>query len=212
MYGGSSCPVRDEFLLDTVVGARIITARIVMFRFQLTVVFIYLVYFFTFLTGRPGFEPVPPLYQELNGEENSFEPDSGAGPALTIRGGAETRMMSPPVFVWKAGLIQRVAMQRQALELFTDNLLESDSRPDQLFRSMERTLTGDIFLLCLTGFWCFLILLCGVAAIKRHWFFASMFYLIMIPSVLLIFLILITVRRDTMSRRLPVPVSPRNHD
>lgn len=172
-----------------------------MLRFQLTVLLAFFLYFLSFLTGRPGYDPVDPeLFDTFPTLEESRTQnpvgESEFNDPLQISGSRKSAV--EPRLTWRPGLIQRVIIQRKALTVFLDRLLESDSRPDQLLRTMERSLTGDTFLLTLDVFWCLSLIFCSIALVKRHWFYNSFVYFVLSPSVVLILLILTTVRRENL--------------
>ncbi|MBI3396180.1 MAG: hypothetical protein HY042_10130, partial [Spirochaetia bacterium] len=96
------------------------------------------------------------------------------------------------------GLVVRVAAEKRALDMILDPLLESDSKPDNLIRAMERALFSDVVLLCAFIFWVFLFMVSLVALWKDHWFGRSMQLFLVAPSIAWILMVILTVRRDSM--------------
>lgn len=102
---------------------------------------------------------------------------------------------------FKPGLIERALLQGRALAL-SDPLLESDTEPEKLFRTMERSYSGDLFAIGAMSLWCAGFLLCFVAIARRVWFARSMTVYLLIPSALALLLTLFAVRqrcRQTVS-------------
>lgn len=97
--------------------------------------------------------------------------------------------------IWGAGLLERTILQRKALSVFRDPLLESDSRPDKLLRGMERSLTADIVLLFLCLAWSALLLATLGALRRKHWFYRPMLLMVLGPLVVALLLVLMNVRR-----------------
>ena len=56
-------------------------------------------------------------------------------------------------FYWKTGILKKIYLQAQALDLFEEELLEGDTKPEEIFRSLQRSLVQNIFFLCLSIFW-----------------------------------------------------------
>lgn len=133
--------------------------------------FLFFLYFFSIITGRPD-------------------------------------LFGPGAVSWSPGLLQEVMIQSTVLDELNDPLLESDAKPDNLFRSIGRSLTSDQTMLFLASFWSVLILLCMVAGIKEHWFYVPMKTLLIGSSTIALLIILLIGRNRQliMATGDPVPV------
>ncbi len=155
-----------------------------MFRFQVAVLCAFFVYLLTFMSGCPQFvatstggNPILPERMELP------DPDpTQSSPALLRTD-------------WSAGLVERTVLQRRALLSFRDPLLESDSRPERLLRSLERSFTADLVLLILSALWCMLIVSCLAALRRGHWFYRPMLLMVLAPLTVAVLFVLLNVRR-----------------
>jgi hypothetical protein len=127
------------------------------------------VYYASFITGRPALQTKEPAASESPGVQLAFKP----------------------------GLIERALLQGRALAL-SDPLLESDTEPEKLFRTMERSYSGDLFTIGAMSLWCAGFLLCFVAIARRVWFARSMTVYLLIPSGLALLLTLFAVRRPAL--------------
>ncbi|MBE7438578.1 MAG: hypothetical protein HS115_09005 [Spirochaetales bacterium] len=118
-----------------------------------------LLYFLTFLLGRPGIVVSRATAATL---DLRIDQESDAG-AEEEKPPAVKATISP-------GLFGRIQLEREALFAFDDPLLESEARPQNLLKSLERLLALDLFLTTLCVAWCFLLILTGLALWKDHWF------------------------------------------
>lgn len=126
-------------------------------------------YYASFITGRPAFET------------SQANPETGSSVSI----------------VFKPGLIERALLQQRALGL-SDPLLESDTEPEKLFRSMERSYSGDLFSIAAMSLWCGGFLLCFAAIARKVWFARSMAVYLLIPSAFSLLLTLFAVRRPAL--------------
>ncbi len=161
-------------------------------RWNLLVIIAYFLYFASFLTGIPA-----PRTPDRSGYENEAlggvrVEESGESRGATDGAGGESAGAG---WTWRAGLIERALVQNEVQRRFGDPLLESDSRPEGLFRQIERTYTADLTRLFVTVFWCALIALLLPALYKRHWFYMPMSFYIFLFSALAILLELTTARQ-----------------
>ncbi len=139
-----------------------------MSRLVSTSVALLFVYYASFITGRPS----------LDTQESA--PGQGS---MRV--------------VFKPGLIERAMLEQRALGL-SDPLLESDTEPEKLFRTMERSYSGDLFSIGAMSLWCAGFLLCFAAIARRVWFARSMTVYLLIPSILSLLLTLFAVRRPAL--------------
>ena len=155
--------------------------RPAMLRFQVAVLSAFFLYLLTFVSGCPQF--VLP-----NSEPSPFEMPAAK---------TEDPGNPPPklAFTWAPGLMERTALQRRALAAFRDPLLESDSRPDRLLRSLERSFTADLVLLLISIVWGILLLTCLAALRRGHWFYRPMLLMVLAPLAVAVLLVLLNVRR-----------------
>ena len=75
-----------------------------------------------------------------------------------------------PEFYWKTGILKRIYLQDQALTAFEDKLLEGDTKPEEIFRRLHRSLIQDIFFLVLSLLWVCLLGLCSLNLKTKHIF------------------------------------------
>lgn len=103
------------------------------------------------------------------------------------------------------GLFFKVQMETRALALMQDPLLESDSRPDRLFRSIERSLFADAVLLTANFLWCALLVISAWTAWQNRWFARPLQVMVYVPSIIWLLIVLFSVRRIQLET---VPVNP----
>jgi len=155
--------------------------------FRNTILLAYFAYFLTFLTGHPD-SRVEFVEQQRN----------GSGYTVTVDDSFPEEIRQEIKSVREPGLIERIWIEKKGLESFQDTLLESDAKPENLFRDIERSYSRDLFFALLNVLWCFLFLLLIAAGVKQHWFFPLMLRLVFIPSALFVFFNLITVQREKL--------------
>lgn len=151
-----------------------------MARWNLVIIVLYLLYFLSVLSGRPALErqesgidrePLGFRIQSMEELEETTPPPAAA-----------------PRLVWAPGLVERIVAQRAALVPFQNPLLESDARPDQLERALERGFAADMVKLIALSFWCLLLLLLIPGLLGGHWFYKPMSAGVLSVSAALIFL------------------------
>ncbi|MDH5657300.1 MAG: hypothetical protein OEZ34_15415 [Spirochaetia bacterium] len=162
--------------------------------YQIAALIAFLLYFISFLTGRPGVE-IDPYAQDSTffTEERSdeeFKSDLSDENNLIEKKSAVSN--------WKTGLVKRVYLQHKSMNLFDDPLLVSDSRPDNFFKNIERTFTGDIFFLIINTVWVFMFVLAIAALLRRHWFYHPFLRILIYPSILFVMVLLVTTRRENI--------------
>ncbi|MCB1324112.1 MAG: hypothetical protein H7A21_19640 [Spirochaetales bacterium] len=152
-----------------------------------------------YLAGHVSFRtsPATQVYTSTVPLYDFPENISGGG-----RNAQEDEPMAPPADVersgqlrWEAGLVEKVLTESRLLNLFEDEQLESESRPDALLRGLSRTLTADTTRLVLTLFWIVLILLTLVARHESRWFYRPMAVLVLSGAVLVTLFSWLTIRR-----------------
>ena len=158
--------------------------------YHIPVLLAFLLYFVSFLTGRPGIDTDPyaeqsNIYTEQHSDED-FNFDSS------------NKKAAPGESYWKTGLIKRVYLQKKARTLLDDTLLVSDARPESFFKNIDRTLTGDAFFLSLDMIWISMFLLAITALLKKHWFYSSFLKMLIYPSIAFLLVTLLTVRRENL--------------
>lgn len=96
------------------------------------------------------------------------------------------------------GLFARLKLEREALAAFDDPLLESEARPQNLLKSLERLLALDLFLITLCLAWCVLLILTVLALWKDHWFARRMEVLMSLSGSLFFAIYLLFFRRNDL--------------
>ena len=158
-------------------------------RYHLPVILSFLLYFTSFLTGRPGVEVDP--YAEKGSYASDQHSDENFSKDYETESVKKTNN-------WKTGLITRVYLQKKSRDLFDDPLLISDARPENFFKYIDRTLTGDTFFLFLDIVWIAMFILAIIAFLKKHWFYHSFLKILLYPTIIFLLVILLTTRRETL--------------
>ncbi|MBX7057289.1 MAG: hypothetical protein K1X75_04440 [Leptospirales bacterium] len=141
-------------------------------RWNLFVIGAYLLYFATLATGRPALERPQAI---LDREPIGFRQQAQEAAEGGVTGPDQPLAQQPaPHWIWSPGLVERLVAQRSLLAPFADPLLESDARPDQLERSLERGYAADVLALLATIFWTTLLALLIPAMRARLWFYGPM--------------------------------------
>ncbi len=123
-------------------------------------IFTYLFYFLSLLTGCPEksaasylqerqWEGITTILVDQEGKERGGESKAG-----------KEKPVEQASFFWKPGLIERVWMQYQALHIFQDKLLKGDAKPEYIFESLNLALVKDSFALLCGILWCFALAVC----------------------------------------------------
>jgi len=128
-------------------------------------------YFLTFITGRPAYHV----------------PDHNAP------------LTEEPGIRFENGLLGRLVLESRFLAIMNDPLLESDARPSEVFRSVERSAVADRFYLAVSAFWCALLLFCFLAGARGYWFYRPMLQVILGPSIAILLAILLVARSKALS-------------
>ncbi len=153
---------------------------------EISFLVIILIYFGSFIVGRPSLEKGKASDSYGLDESESLEISSDSGD----RKAPEVKIVLDP------GLIRNVYYISKARSVLDDPLLESDSRPENLFRNLERAYILNIFLLIIASAWCILTFLGIYARIGNHWFSRPMTVMIVAPSTFALLLIISIVRKD----------------
>ena len=98
----------------------------------------------------------------------------------------ETKENTDSNLYWKTGSLKSLFLQKEALALFEEELLEGDLRPKEIFRSLRRSFIQDIFLLCLNLLWFFLLGLCLLNVSAKHHFLDKLSAFLLLSTVFLL--------------------------
>ncbi|MCB1315080.1 MAG: hypothetical protein KDK27_03955 [Leptospiraceae bacterium] len=188
-----------------------------------TVLLLYLLYFVSLLTGSPAIvestdQPAIPdnpeayPYSRLEETLRPLTEPGDSGPDESQEADSEnplrfseSELLTEPVqdvewsIGWQPGLIEYVSVERTMLRMFHDPMLDSDGTPEQLLRSLERSLTSDIASLILTIFWCVVLALNLAALHRRLWFYKPMSNITIGFSMLAFITILMATRRSAFA-------------
>ncbi len=166
-------------------------------KLPVLVIGLYLAYFGLFVIGGPRAQSA---YRDAKGEIVSeeaayaaIESDNQAAELEAVQTTREHRVR------WQPGLISQVLVINRAADLVEDELLESDARPEQLVRQLQRSQTGVLFTLIVAVFWCGGLVLALLALARNHWFARPMVFSTLAPSSLFLILFLLTVQRERLS-------------
>ena len=91
-------------------------------------------------------------------------------------------------FFWKTGLLNKTWLQYQAASSFEEQLLEGDTKPSEIFRSLNRSIVQNIFFLGLTIFWLCLVAFYLIASSSKYKFLESLSGYILLLSFIVIIL------------------------
>ena len=130
----------------------------------------FFLYFLAFITGRPVY----------------YEP----GPTAPLT--------EEPGMKFENGLLGRLLLESRFLNSMSDPLLESDARPSEVFRAVERSAVADRFYLVVCVFWCSLLLFCFLAGARGYWFYRPMLQVILGPSIAILLALLLVARSKTL--------------
>ena len=136
----------------------------------------FFLYFLAFITGRPVYK----------------QPDSMA--PLSEEAGMR----------FQHGLLGRLILESRYLDTMADPLLESDARPGEVFRSVERSAVADRFYLVVSAFWCMTLMFCFLAGARGYWFYRPMIQVIMAPSIVILLGILLVARSKDLTSNFSV--------
>ncbi len=136
----------------------------------------FFLYFLSFITGRPAY----------------FEP----GPSAPLS--------EEPGVAFESGLLGRLVLESRFLSVMSDPLLESDARPSEVFRAVERSAVADRFYLVVSAFWCVLLMFCFLAGARGYWFYRPMLQVILGPSIAILLAILLVARSKALSTNFTV--------
>lgn len=180
-------------------------------RFHIIVTILYLIYFGTFLLGRPVLEKIPESEQLERGPA-SLVPDSDVDLEIrelpvdqvehwSNREKPESRVVFIP------GLVQQIFLIQNTLDILDHPLLESDSRPDRFFKEMERAYLIKLFTATITILWSFAALLLLAALVRNQWFARPMVIMVFTPAILVMLTLLLGPRRDDLFLAGWVPIT-----
>lgn len=136
----------------------------------------FFIYFLSFITGRPVFHRPEPTAP------------------LTEESGIR----------FQDGLLGRLVLETRFLNAMTDPLLESDARPSEVFRAVERSAVADRFYLVISIFWCILLLFCFLAGARGYWFYRPMLQVILGPSIAILLALLLVARSKELNSQFDV--------
>lgn len=143
---------------------------------EITFLFLMFFYFISYLTGRLDIR----ILESGDPFENNVTLLDEEGNSETV-----TEEENSDVSVeFRPGLIQKVVHISTARDFLEDPLLESDARPEKLFRNLERAHILNVFLLTAVSAWSVLMILTLYAVIRKHWFSRPMLALVLIPTVI----------------------------
>ena len=96
----------------------------------------------------------------------------------------EQEPQEPPAlsFYWKTGVLKKIYLQAQALDLFEEKLLEGDTKPEEIFRRLHRALIQNIFFLCLNALYLCLLGLCLLNFSAKHSFLNKLSTFLLLSS------------------------------
>lgn len=163
----------------------------------ITIIALYLIYFLTFVAGGPRARSAyqGPTGETLN-EEEAYAVIEDDDPMADLEAIQNQRIHD---VYWRPGLFAQLVVMNRARDLIEDELLESDARPEKLFRNLERSRTGLLFALALALFWCGAHLLSLVALVRNQWFARPMTLYTITPSMFFLLIYLLAVQRERLS-------------
>lgn len=164
-------------------------------------------YMISFLIGRPVIDT---LHDPVSREKSGLE-IIPLDPEMDVRGLDEPERLHQEFrreesgksvqeirIRWMPGLIEQVHIIESTLGTFSDPLLESDAKPERMFRELERALLVRLFTMALLIFWSLAALLLLVAMFRGHWFARPMTGLVITPALFTLLLLLLFPRREDL--------------